>query len=200
MPYRELITGVVQVELDSFSGNNSGNAPVLLMLGGFKFSLNTAVFTELNRDTSYKWPGQERIGQWDALQFTGPGEDRIRLPGIVYPMWNRGAGPSSGVGGNIGNIIGNAIGGSIGGQAGRAVGSLFDSTSASQVNSNQLRDLRSLASQGRPLKLISSSGEIMGAWVIEHIEEGQSYYNPDGSFRRQEFSVTIRKYGDVANV
>jgi phage protein U len=152
MSYREAINGIVQLAIDAFEGNDSGNAPVLLMLGGFKFSLNTAVFTELHRSTSYQWPAQERIGQYAALQYTGPGDDRMRLPGIVYPLWKGGG--------------------------------------------SQLHDLRALAAQGRPLKLIASSGEILGAWVIDNIEEGQSYYNPDGTFRRQEFTVSIKKFGD----
>ncbi|QJB21845.1 tail protein [Xanthomonas phage FoX2] len=151
MSYRETINGIIQKAVNTFQGNDSGNAPVLLMLGGFKFSLNTAVFTEMHRSTSYKWPAQERLGQYDALQFTGPGEDRMRLPGIIYPGWRGGA--------------------------------------------TQIGALRSLAFQGRPLKLIGSSGAIMGQWVIENVEEGQSFYLPDGTFRKQEFTVTIRKFG-----
>ncbi|WNL50861.1 tail protein [Xanthomonas phage Murka] len=151
MSYREAINGIIQKVAGTFQGNSSGNAPVLLMLGGFKFSLNTAVFTEMHRSTSYKWPAQERLGQYDALQFTGPGEDRIRLPGIIYPDWK---------GGNV-----------------------------------QVGQLRSLADQGRPLKLISATGSILGQWVIESVEEGQSFFKPDGTFRKQQFTVTIRKFG-----
>lgn len=151
MSYRETINGIIQKIAGTFQGNSSGNAPVLLMLGGFKFSLNTAVFQELHRNTSYKWPAQERLGQYDALQFTGPGEDRMRLPGIIYPDWK---------GGTV-----------------------------------QVGQLRALAFQGRPLKLISATGAIMGQWVIESVEEGQSFFKPDGTFRKQEFSVTIRKFG-----
>lgn len=156
MSYRETINGIIQRAVGSFQGNSSGNAPVLMMLGGFKFSLNTAVFQSLERSTSYRWPAQERVGQFDALQFTGPGEDRIRLPGVVFPDWRGGTG--------------------------------------------QLSQLRALASQGRPLRLIGPGGQILGVWVIENIDEGQSFYKPDGSFRRQEFTVNIRKFGDGANV
>ena len=154
MPFLEQISGILSAAAGSFMGNSSGNAPVLLMLGGFKFSINTAAFTELQRSTSYKWPAQERMGQYDALQYTGPGEDRITLPGIIFPDWKGGNG--------------------------------------------QLNNLRALAAQGRPLQLISSTGMILGAWVIEHVDEGQSFYKPDGTFRRQEFNVTIRKYGDAS--
>jgi len=154
--FRETINGILQNAIGSFQGNSSGNAPVMLMLGGFKFSLNTAVFIELQRSTSYRWPAQERVGQFDALQFTGPGDDRITLPGVVFPDWRGGAG--------------------------------------------QVDDLRRLASQGRPLRLIASTGAMLGAWVIEHVDEVQAFHKPDGSPRRQEFTVTIRKFGDDANL
>lgn len=156
MSYRETINGIIQKAVDSFRGNDSGNAPVLLMLGGFKFSLNTAVFQTLERSTSYRWPAQERLGKFDALQYTGPGDDRIRLPGVVFPDW--------------------------------------------RSDASQLEQLRRLAGQGRPLRLILSSGQVLGLWVIENIEEGQAFYKPDGTFRRQEFTVHIRKFGDDAGV
>ena len=156
MSFRETVNGIFQLAQSGFRGNDSGNAPVLLMLGGFKFSLNTAVFQQLQRSTAYRWPAQERVGQLDALQFTGPGEDRITLPGIVYP-----------------DLRGDA---------------------------SQISQLRDLAKGGRPLRLISSSGEILGLWVIESVEETQSLFKPDGAFRRQEFNLTIRKFSDDADV
>lgn len=156
MSYRETVNGIIQRAIDSFRGNDSGNAPVLAMLGGFKFSLNTAVFLTMERSTTFRWPAQERVGQYDALQFTGPGDDRIRLPGIIYPDWRGGTG--------------------------------------------QIEELRQLASQGRPLQLILSTGEVLGLWVIENIEDSQAVFKPDGTFRRQDFVVSIRKYGNGAKV
>lgn len=103
--------------------------------------------------TSYRWPAQERIGQFDALQFTGPGEDRITLPGVIYPDFRGG--------------------------------------------SDQLNELRSLASRGQPLRLIAASGEVLGMWVIESVEEVQSTFKVDGSPRRQDFTITIKKFGDA---
>lgn len=152
MSIRETIDGIIQRAQDAFTGNDSGNAPVMLMLGGFKFSLNTAVFQTMQRATSYRWPSQERMGQYDAKQFTGPGDDSITLPGIVFPEFRGGAW--------------------------------------------QIEDLRSLASEGRPLQLISSAGYILGVWVIDRIEETQAEFNPDGSFRKQEFTVNISRFGN----
>lgn len=153
MSFRETISGILS---SAFQGNDSGNAPVMLMLGGFKFSLNTAAFQRLERSTSYRWPAQQRVGREDALQFTGPGEDRITIPGVVYPDFR---------------------------------GGLF-----------QVETLRAIANDGRPLRLISSGGAILGLWVIESIDEVQSEFKPDGSPRRQEFSLRIRKYSSDANL
>lgn len=152
MSYRETINGIIQRVQGAFQGNSAGNAPTMLMLGGFKFSLNTAVFQEMERRTSFRWPAQERPGQYDALQFTGPGDDRITLPGVIYPDWRGDAG--------------------------------------------QLDELRALASEGRPLQLITAAGDILGEWVIDAVDERASVFKPDGSPRRQEFSVSLRKFGD----
>ncbi|WP_251278295.1 phage tail protein, partial [Enterobacter hormaechei] len=70
---REFVTGAVDKLLSQFKANDSGNAPVLLMLGGFKFSLNTAVFREIQQSNEYRWQAQDRVGQMAALQYTGPG-------------------------------------------------------------------------------------------------------------------------------
>ncbi len=153
MSFREIISSQIDKALDSFAGNNSGNSPTLLMLGGFKFSLNTAVFQEVQRSTSWRWPAQERVGQYDALQFTGPGEDRVTLPGVIYPDFRGGTG--------------------------------------------QIEDLRKIAKQGKPVRLISGSGAILGLWVIESIDETASNFKPNAAPRRQDFTVTIRKFGDA---
>lgn len=153
MSYREIITGQADNALNGFSGNDAGNAPTLLMLGGFKFSLNTAVFQEMQRSTSYRWPAQERVGQYDALQFTGPGEDRITLPGTVYPDFRGG----------------------------------YD----------QVEALRKIALQGKPVRLISATGVMLGVWVIESVDETASSFKADGTPRRQDFTVTIRKFGNA---
>ena len=64
---REFVTGQIDKAISRFAGNNSGNAPVLMMLGTFKFSLNTAVFAEVVRSTAYTWGAQARVGQLAAL-------------------------------------------------------------------------------------------------------------------------------------
>ena len=147
---RETLTGLLDLALSTFTGNDSGNAPVLLMLGTFKFSLNTAVFTEMHRRTDYTWASVERFGQLAAKQYTGPGEDSITLPGIVFPDWKGG--------------------------------------------DRQVDDLRALATDAQPYQLIDSFGGVWGDWVITSVEETQSIHKPDGSFRRQEFNVSLERF------
>lgn len=63
---------------------------VMMRLGLYKFSLNTAAYQELNRVASYRWARQERIGTNDALQFTGLGPETVDLRGVVFPTFRGG--------------------------------------------------------------------------------------------------------------
>jgi phage protein U len=58
---------------------------IMMQLGAFKFSLNTAAYQSLSHSTGYRWQGQERFGQLPAQQYTGPGEDSVTLSGDIYP-------------------------------------------------------------------------------------------------------------------
>jgi phage protein U len=152
MSFREVVSGQLDKSIDAFSGNDSGNAPVMMMLGGFKFSLSTAAFQEVQRSTAWRWAAIERVGKLDALQSTGPGEDRVTLPGTVYPDFRGGTG--------------------------------------------QVESLRKIMRGGRPVRLISAAGAILGFWVIESVEETASSFKPDGSPRRQDFTVVIKRFAD----
>ncbi|MGZ4953592.1 MAG: phage tail protein [Methylobacter sp.] len=58
---------------------------IMMRLGKFNFSINTAAYQQFNRSTAYRWQAQERFGQLPAQQYTGPGEDSITLSGEIYP-------------------------------------------------------------------------------------------------------------------
>ncbi|AWM87380.1 phage tail protein [Microvirga sp. 17 mud 1-3] len=64
----------------------------MMRLGNFSFGINTAAYQELRRDAEYKWPAQERFGQDDALQYTGPGQESITLSGVILTAYRGGAG------------------------------------------------------------------------------------------------------------
>ncbi|AFC85476.1 phage tail protein [Frateuria aurantia] len=56
----------------------------------FYFNLDTAAFDSLQRQTSYGWQGQERLGRRPAQQFVGMGTDKITLSGAIYPHFKGG--------------------------------------------------------------------------------------------------------------
>ncbi|HHA2744039.1 TPA: hypothetical protein ACOFBO_004158 [Stenotrophomonas maltophilia] len=61
---REFVTGTVDKLLSQFKANDSGNAPVLLMLGGFKFSLNTASSGRSSNPTSIAGRRRTASARW----------------------------------------------------------------------------------------------------------------------------------------
>lgn len=65
---------------------------VMLQLGDYQFSVNTAAFSDYRRDTEYRWAAQELIGKLDNLQSIGAGRDAITLQGVVYPHYRGGLG------------------------------------------------------------------------------------------------------------
>jgi phage protein U len=131
---------------------DSGNNPVMMVLGDFQFSLNTLVFQEWARTTGWKWPAQERFGQLDALQFTGPDAETLQLPGVLYPNWR-------------GDI-------------------------------SSLDELRSMGDNGQPFLLVDSMGYVQGRWVIQKLDEKQTSHGTDGTPRKVEFTLELRKFDD----
>ena len=125
---------------------------VMLSLGSFQFSLNTAAYQELTRSTAYHWPAQERFSQHAARQFTGPGEDAITLTGVIYPEW--------------------------------------------RGSRDELDNLRSLAADGNPLLLVSGTGDILGRWIIEKIDEQQSIFADSGVARKRGFTVSLKFFDE----
>ena len=126
---------------------------VMLALGAYRFSLDTAAYQTFSRETQYNWPEQERTGLGPLLQHTGPGTDSITLQGVILPEFKGGVG--------------------------------------------QINQLRTQAGLGLPLPLISGRGNYFGLFVVGSIHEGQTVFWPDGTPRRVEFSVTIKKYNEI---
>ncbi len=70
----------------------TAGGPYMAALGPYQFSLETAAFEQLQRDTQYRWAAQNRIGRAPAQQFLGRGEDTIELQGAIYPHFRGGLG------------------------------------------------------------------------------------------------------------
>ncbi|TAN71131.1 MAG: phage tail protein, partial [Magnetospirillum sp.] len=65
---------------------------VMMALGGYRFSLSTAAYQDLDRTNEYRWAAQERMGRRSARQFTGPGDETIALSGVILPHYRGGLG------------------------------------------------------------------------------------------------------------
>lgn len=58
---------------------------MLMSLGMFAFSLQTAPFETLKRSTAQRWESKNRIGKAPAYQHVGQGEDTITVDGTLAP-------------------------------------------------------------------------------------------------------------------
>ncbi len=65
---------------------------ILMALGEFRFSLQTAAYQSLKRAAEYRWPSQPRVGREPAMQFTGPGTETVQLAGVIHPHFKGGLG------------------------------------------------------------------------------------------------------------
>lgn len=63
---------------------------IMMQLGLFPFSINTAAYQELTRSSNFRWPAQDLFGKTPTRQFTGPGEDSMTLQGVIYPEFRGG--------------------------------------------------------------------------------------------------------------
>jgi len=56
--------------------------------------------------------------------------------------------------------------------------------------------MRAEASLGKPLFLISGNGTAFGRWCIVEVSETNTYFMPDGTARKIEFSLSLKRYGE----
>lgn len=62
----------------------------LLILGPFRFAVDTAAFDEMTRSSRWDWKPVDRVGAAPALQFTGPQNETITLSGRLVPNFGGG--------------------------------------------------------------------------------------------------------------
>lgn len=67
-------------------------AEIMMSLGEYRFSAPTAAYQELTHATDYRWAVQERLGRLPARQYLGPGDETIKLRGVVHPHYKGGLG------------------------------------------------------------------------------------------------------------
>ncbi|WP_085631259.1 MULTISPECIES: phage tail protein [unclassified Pseudomonas] len=125
---------------------------MMLALGMFVFSLSTAAYQELQRQTDWRHASSNRVGAAPARQFVGRGEDAITLPGVILP-----------------ELAGSAL---------------------------SLDALRLMANTGKAWPMVEGSGRIYGLWVIESLSENKTIFFRDGTPRRIEFTVNLKRIDD----
>jgi len=57
----------------------------MMALGLFVFSLPTLAYQQLQRQQAWQHASHSRVGARAAYQYTGPGEERITLSGLIAP-------------------------------------------------------------------------------------------------------------------
>ncbi|NUT88789.1 phage tail protein [Pseudomonas corrugata] len=125
---------------------------MMLALGMFVFSLSTAAYQELQRQTEWRHASNSRVGATPARQFVGRGDDTITLPGIILP-----------------ELAGSAL---------------------------SLDALRLMANTGKAWPMVEGSGRIYGLWIIERLSETKTLFFRDGTPRRIEFTLSLKRIDD----
>jgi len=209
-----------------FSGQS-----ILMKLGKFIFSIDTAAFNEMSISSEYSWVEMERLGNDSIHQWTGPKVPKIKLSGVIFTHYIRGpiqylAHPDEAyfnrkqyergfelvpLGPPVPNSPEDEKMGpfdvreregppppQIGSQAFRLSASNdiqgYGITSQA-IGAEYPTVLRAMARQGKPLPLIDGRGKFYGHWCIESIEETDSVFLFDGTPKKQEFDITLVKYG-----
>jgi phage protein U len=125
---------------------------MMLALGMFVFSLSTAAYQELQRQTDWRHPSSSRVGAAPARQFVGRGDDSISLPGVILP-----------------ELTGSFL---------------------------SLDALRLMANTGKAWPMVEGSGRIYGLWIIESLSETKTLFFRDGTPRRIEFTLSLKRIDD----
>jgi phage protein U len=58
---------------------------MLMALGQFVFEISNLAYHELQRSTAWRHPSNSRVGEREASQFIGQGEDTFTLSGTLVP-------------------------------------------------------------------------------------------------------------------
>ena len=64
---------------------------MLLSLGDFRFSIDTAAYDDLGIEAEYPWAKVDRLGNTPQLQAVGKEHRTISLKGVVYTTYRGGA-------------------------------------------------------------------------------------------------------------
>jgi phage protein U len=65
---------------------------MMMALGAFRFSLETAAYQSLARQHAWAWAEQERVGDAPLMQYTGKAAEQLNLDGVILPHFRGGLG------------------------------------------------------------------------------------------------------------
>lgn len=68
---------------------------VMLALGDYRFSVDTAAYQSLQQSQSWGWVEQARVGSQPLLQLTGKALRSITMTGTIFPEYKGGFGQVS---------------------------------------------------------------------------------------------------------
>lgn len=125
---------------------------MMMSLGMFVFGLPTLAYQDMQRQTSWRHPGNSRVGPRQAYQYVGPGDDTITLSGVLVP-----------------ELMGRAA---------------------------SIDELRRMGDAGAAWPLVSGTGEVFGAFVIENVSETGTHHIDNGRARRIEFQLQLKRVDD----
>jgi phage protein U len=63
---------------------------MMLSLGNYFFSWLTASYQNKTESRNYCWKVQNVIGQFPLYQYMGPGEQDLKLDGVIYSNYHGG--------------------------------------------------------------------------------------------------------------
>ncbi len=67
-------------------------ADVMMALGGYRFSIDSAALQEMTRSSEYRWSDSKVIGNKPRSEFLGPELDSLEMNGVIYPFYRGGFG------------------------------------------------------------------------------------------------------------
>jgi len=62
----------------------------MMVLGIFRFSIDTAAYDSLFTTQDWEWPNQPVIGAYPVLQYTGPSPEERQFKGVILPSFRGG--------------------------------------------------------------------------------------------------------------
>jgi len=167
---------------------------IMLALGAYRFSLSTAAYQSLERQAQWRWPAQELIRAHPVRQWVGPGDQTIKLEGVVLPHY-KGMLSAPNLLSRLPELM-------------EIVGTVAELQSILQrANLDlpllgdrpgrwQLDALRIDADKGLPMLMVDGRGRDWGYWVVDSLQERESHHMSHGAALKVEFNLELSYYGE----